>query len=220
MRRPIIHATYGNAGAEMLRDSKVYGRDMRYHWNFYHTSDEALGEETLNVLKELNLKPYHPVSNVYAVDRYADNGERIITARPYCLKRFGEIVNFSQIVCRDDKAQFGDFELTRVEFENGRSDAWKENSRCAYQVTPKANVFETEEVIATYYDKTLNENHRIICQFTTMFSTDYLANRLLKYAEIPETEDDLFKAYAYVANNKNSLEEFVNEFYQLGIGQS
>lgn len=50
----------------MLRDSKVYGRDMRYHWNFYHTSDEALGEETLNVLKELNLKPYHPVSNVYA----------------------------------------------------------------------------------------------------------------------------------------------------------
>lgn len=88
---------YGLIGAEMLRASKVFNRNLRYHWNFHSSSDADItkvNSNTLKVLEEMNLKPFHPVTNIYAVGSVVD-GKEFITARPYQLNPWQQVINFT-----------------------------------------------------------------------------------------------------------------------------
>ncbi|KAK8876261.1 hypothetical protein M9Y10_006456 [Tritrichomonas musculus] len=196
---------FGNPGSEMLRASRVFNRNMRYHWNFHLTTDEVLNKEagdTFAELNKLNLKPFHPVTTVYAVGNIVD-GKAFITARPYRIETYEQTIDFvSTMVQRADKEKFGDFEFHSCSFEKGRESAWKETSKGVYRLTPKENMLEVEEVNVSYLDKTTNEIHVVICQFTTFYSSNSVAI-LTRYGGIPNTEDDLFKSYRYITQNLN-----------------
>lgn len=192
---------YGIPGGEMLRASRVTNRNMRYHWNFHGTSDETLGQNALAELERLNLKPFHPVTNVYAVGAVVD-GVGFRTARAYRINPFPQTIDFvTAIVQRENKEWFGDFEFHSATFERGRETAWIEQSKGVYQLTPKSDILEDEEVNVTYLDKSTNEEHIVICQFTQKYSNTI--SNATRYGFIPNENNDLMKAYKYVAENDN-----------------
>lgn len=113
---------------------------MRYNWNFHSTTDEELNKstgDTFKALEEMHLKPFHPVTNVYAVGNVVD-GEEFYTARPCQINPWEQVINLSsEMVQRENKERFGDFEFHSAIFEEGRSEAWKEQTKGAYLMTPK-----------------------------------------------------------------------------------
>lgn len=190
---------YGIPGAEMLKASRVMNRDMRYHWNFHGTDDGALGSKTLKELEKMKLKPFHPVTNIYAVGNILD-GEAFITARPYRIDMYEQTIDFvGTMVQREDTEKFGNFEFQKATFESGRESAWKEQSKGVYKMTPKENQTLIEEVNVSYLDKTTNEVHVVICQFTTFFSSNSLAQKTI-YGNIPDGKG-LLNSYRYITQN-------------------
>ncbi|KAK8892594.1 hypothetical protein M9Y10_029833 [Tritrichomonas musculus] len=206
--------TYGAAGSEMLRASRIFNRDLRYHWNFHGTNDSVLTKKAIDEVASMKLKPFHPVTNIYAVGSIVD-GKAFITARPYRIFPFAQIINFSDFVQRSNTQQFGSFEFQSAEFEPGRSSAWKEESKGVYTLTPKSSLTEIETVNVSYKDKTTGDTHVVICQFTTYYFNNIAY--LQRVGNIPLTEDDLFKAYRYQANHSNECPVLTSQYINNGI---
>lgn len=193
--------TFGNAGAEMLRASRVFNRNMRYHWNFYSSSDEVLDKNgAFAELNKLNLKPFHPVTTVYAVGAIVD-GVAFRTARPYQIETTEQTIDFvGTMTQRENKEWFGDFEYVGCQFEKGRENAWKEQSKGVFLLTPKSNMLEDEQVNVSYRDKTTNEIHIVLCEFTQFYSSNAICQRTI-IGGIPNSKDNLFDAYRYISQN-------------------
>lgn len=207
---------YSNSGSEMLRASHVFNRDLRYHWNFHHNDDKDLNSGPCNAIDSLNemkLKPFHPVTNYYAVGHVVD-GVGFITARPFRINPHEQIIDFvSTMVQRSNKDWFGNFEFHSCAFEKGRESAWKEQSKGVYNFTPKDNLLEIEEVNVSYYDKTTKEIHVVICQF---IQTNNCA-KFYRVGYIPKSENNILKAYKYVATNFKESNVLTSEYRNNGI---
>ena len=139
-----------------------------YHWNFHHNDDKDLNSgiwDSIKAVESMKLKPFHPVTNYYAVGHVVD-GVGFITAAPFKIYPFEQTIDFvSTKVQRDDKSKFGDFEFHSATFEKGRESAWVEQSKGVYTMTPKTELLEIEAVNVSYLDKTTNEIHVVICRF-------------------------------------------------------
>ncbi|OHT11174.1 hypothetical protein TRFO_01080 [Tritrichomonas foetus] len=158
--------TYGETGSEMLRASKIFGRNMRYHYNFHNCDDQRIGDAALQEVEKLNLPYYHPVTNPYCVGYLTSDTEGFVSARPYTISTVECEIDFAKhMKKRANTTMFGDFVFHNATFEKGRESAWKEISPGRYSVTPKDNFFEIEEVIVSYRDTTTNEIIRCICHF-------------------------------------------------------
>ncbi|OHT06938.1 hypothetical protein TRFO_24897 [Tritrichomonas foetus] len=194
---------YGNAGAEMLRASKIFNTNMRYHWNFHGTNDSVLfsGNETMKALEELNVEDFHPVSNAYGCGFIRDDNIGFLTTRPYQISPMKVQLDFNRTMRqRVNTEWFGDFEFTKITTEDGREDAWVEVGYGKYELTPKENVTEIEEVIAYYKDKTTKKTTRIICQF--------VQNNYVSYFERYENISDyqtVFDAYRAILNGNETV---------------
>ncbi|OHS99001.1 hypothetical protein TRFO_34611 [Tritrichomonas foetus] len=157
---------YGNTGSEMLRASKIFGKNMRYHYHFHNCNDQRIGAAALEEVAKLNLSNYHPVTIPYSVGYLTSDSEGFVTGRPFTIPTVGCEIDFVRyMVKRANSTMFGDFVFLNATFEKGRESAWKEISKGRYLVTPKADYFEIEEVIVTYLDTTTNESIRCICHF-------------------------------------------------------
>ena len=155
----------------------------------------------------MNLKPFHPVTNWYAVGNVVDD-EVVITARPYQIIPIEQTIDFvSSMVQREDKAKFGDFEFHSAQFEKEREEAWKEQSKGIYKVTPKKNLNEIEEVNVSYLDKTTNEIHVVVCQFN-------ISNNAARYriiANIPVL-NTFYEAYRYMLDYPYRTLTLIDEY--------
>lgn len=195
---------YGRIGTEMLHASLVYNRDMSNYFRFHALSDKANfnqgTKDPFQAVAEMNLKPVHLVTNIYAVGAVVD-GEDFITARPYTIMPFKQYIDFVKGKVQREKTEwFGDFEYHSCIFEKGRETAWEEqDEKGVFLYTPKENPIDVEEVRVNYLDKTTNEIHTIICQFSTFYS-DNVA-RLTRYEYGPDVNDDIFDAYRYDARS-------------------
>lgn len=161
----------GKRGAQVLRASKIFGRNMRYHFNFHQINDSVLcnfnpeESKVFKLLEELNLPDFHPVTNPYSCG-YIVDGQRFETARPFHITSEKQIIDFvSTMRQRADKTKFGDFSFHGVEFEAGRESAWEEIEPGKYLMTPKSNFVDIEEVLVKYYDSTTGEITTMICKF-------------------------------------------------------
>lgn len=117
------------------------------------------------------------------------------------------------MVQRSNKDWFGDFEFHSCVFEKGRESAWKEQSKGVYKFTPKDNLLEIEEVNVSYYDKTTKEIHVVICQF---IQTNNCA-KFYRVGFIPKSENNILKAYKYVATNFKESNVLTSEYRTNGI---
>lgn len=201
---------YGDSGAEMLRASHVFNRDMRRHWNFHHNSDSDLSSRAVEEVSWLKLKPFHPVTNYYAVGHVVD-GVRCITVRPFEIDPVEQIIDFvSTMVQRENHDWFGDFEFSGCQFEKDRQQSWTEQSKGVYLMKPKENLTEVEEVNVSYRDKTTGDVHVVICQF---LQTNNVA-KFTRIAFIPSSENNILKAYKYVAQEKYNKSDIIHESYR------
>ncbi|OHT13970.1 hypothetical protein TRFO_15741 [Tritrichomonas foetus] len=196
-------ATYGNAGAEMLRASKIFNRNMRYHWNFHGTDDSTLFsyEETEKELNNLNVEDFHPVATSYGCGFINDDEIGYITIRPFQIPPSPYVLNFNSTMRQRENTQwFGDFEFIKVETENGRADALEEIGFGRYRLTPKDSITEIEEVIAHYRDKTTKKTTKIICQFIQKNNYSYFE----RYENISDY-NTIFEAYQAIIEGNETL---------------
>ena len=71
------------------------------------------------IFEKMNLKPFHPVTNVYAVGTIV-NDKEFYTASPYQINPFEQIILFTaEKVQRVNKEQFSNFEFHDAIFDDG-----------------------------------------------------------------------------------------------------
>lgn len=120
---------------------------------------------------------------------------------------------------RSNKQWFGDFEFVSCQFEKGREKYWTEISNGIYWMQPKDNLLEDEEVNVSYRDKTNNEIHVVICQFTQFYSSNAVS-QVTRIGGIPDDKEDLISAYRYTIQNldENTTSFVIDSFYQKSDG--
>lgn len=105
--------------AQMLRASKIFGRNMRYNLNFHRFDDESLKNRNsesnvFDLLNELNLPPFHHVITI-------NDGTELDTTRQFNITPVPTEIDFvSTMSSRIDEEKFGDFEFHSLEPEAGR----------------------------------------------------------------------------------------------------
>lgn len=191
----------GRRGAQLLRASKIFGRNMHWEFNYqgYNDTDIDGGRtDTLvwSLLKELNLPDFHPVSNPYATGFLDDNGTEYETVRPFQIFGFPTEIDFNKTMRqRNRRDLFGAFVFQKAEFEHGRESAWKQLSEGKYLMTPTNNQTHNEKVIVHYLDQTTQKTTKVICKFMQM--TNFA--RYSRYSNIGNISD-VMSAYKFVLN--------------------
>ncbi|OHS92884.1 hypothetical protein TRFO_12263 [Tritrichomonas foetus] len=200
---------YGNAGAEMLRASRIFHKNMRYHWNFHGTDDSVLFSYngTEKALNELHVEDFHPVASAYGCGFIGEDDIGYLTARPFRIPPTKYELDFNRTMRqRLNTEWFGDFEFLKITTEKGREKAWVETGYGKYLLTPKENITEIEEVIAYYRDKTTKKTTRIICQF---IQYNYVC-QLERYENISKYQT-VFDAYRAIHAGNETLTYTLNK---------
>ncbi|KAH0789177.1 Immuno-dominant variable surface antigen-like [Histomonas meleagridis] len=165
--------TYGIAGSEMLRASKVFGRNMRYHYNWEGVTDEKLTNATLKELEKMNLPEFHPVTTAYGSGFLVNDTTGFITQRPFYLPNINQTIDFIETMHSIKEEHFGEFEYVSAEFEENRKRFWVEKSKGKFTRIPFTNITDVEEVIVSYNDTTTGEITRCICHFKETIHSIY-----------------------------------------------
>lgn len=149
----------GRRGAQMLRTSKIFGKDMHRDFNFHFYDDVRLENNrsdsiVWDLLKELKLEPFHPVTNAYASGFIGDDGIEFESTRPFQIYPVEQEFDFVRTMRqRENKEWFGDFVFDSIITEEGRKSAWKPaGSLGKYRMTPTENQTHLEKVIVRYKD--------------------------------------------------------------------
>lgn len=202
----------GRRGAQMLRASKIFNRDMRYEFNFHGLNDSVLqnhneNSTTMKQLDEMNLKPFHPVATIYGVG-YIIDGVPFESARPYRIWGSPTSLDFTRTkVQRSDKEKFGDFVFSSLTPKNGTEHQWIPDKKVhgRYVLRPNEDPSIIEECVAHYLDKTTNLTTDIICKF----QQKPIMTELRMFRNVAPKFDTLEKAYERTSKRNPN-----NHFFQ------
>lgn len=187
----------GRYGANLLRASKIFGRDMRHNYNFHGLSNMTLSNDnnesiTFQILDSMNLPPFHPVTTIYGVG-YIIDGKRVITCRPYQVPGYTWRLDFVKTMKqRSDKTKFGDFIFAGVISVSGTFTEINKD-KGLYDFTPSDDPSIIDECIALYLDRTTGETTKIICQF----KQQEILVEYQRYSYLGKKKD-LFDAYSSI----------------------
>ncbi|KAH0790590.1 Immuno-dominant variable surface antigen-like [Histomonas meleagridis] len=156
---------YGTAGAEMLRASKVFGRNMKYHYNWEGIDDNALTKKAIEEIEKMKLPEFHPVTTAYGSGFLSSDTQGFITQRPFYLPNINRTIDFITTMYSISHDNFGKFEYIDAKFESTRDKFWIKQDKGKYIRLPFTNIIDVEEVIVSYKDIITNEITRCICQF-------------------------------------------------------
>lgn len=185
----------GTKGAQMLMASKITKRNMRYNYNFHGVSDEALtnsksDSKTFQLLDELNLQPFHPVTTIYGVGYRLEDGYSFESSRPFRIPPSTYRLDFVKTKAqRENTTLFGDHVFTGITPVKGTFiEVDKEQG--LYDLVPNEDLFAIDECIAHYLDKTTGSTTDIICKFEQIpYKATYV-----RYTNLG-AKKDLFDAY-------------------------
>lgn len=189
----------GRRGAQVLRASKIMGRDLRFNYNFHGFNDSTMknyrdDSPTFQMLDALKLPLFHPVACIYGVGYLTDNNYRFESQRPFKIPPTTYRLNFvSTKIQRADTAHFGDHYFSGITAVSGD---FKEidKEKGLYDLNPNADPSKIDECIAHYLDKTTGLTTNIICKFQqTPFKATFV-----KYTNLG-VKKDLFDAYNHTS---------------------
>lgn len=190
----------GRRGSQLLRASKIMGKDLRYHFNFHGFNDTQLNNfnssmRAFKLLDEMNLPKFHPIATIYGTGYKLENDYIFESARPFKIPPTTYRLDFVKTkVQRANTKWFGDHVFSGITPVNG---TFKEVNKTAglYDLEPNEDPTVIDECIAHYLDKTTGLTTGIICKFE---QTPYKAN-YARYTNLG-SKKDLFDAYNATIN--------------------
>lgn len=192
------NSTYTYESEFVSHCAMFFNRDLReYFLSFDFINSSLITSECNAYLDKLNLKPFHPVSNIFAVG-YVIDGEEFETHKPYSIPaRTPYYFDFEKtMMTRSGMHNFSFYALT---VGQGKFEKLSDDGK--YKYTPTSNTSIVDKFYVDYKDKTNGDITRVVIKVKQIFKgckMSYMALPQATYSSAESAYETYYKNLGYI----------------------